>query len=84
MIVVALQGQPPGPPGVEVFHVSGLMSVTCGGVVGGNVIGFCCFVSTLVFVLALAYVLTLAAALAPLRAFEDVAMRVFTLVFVNV
>lgn len=36
------------------------------------------------FVLALAYVLTLAAALAPLRALDDVAIRVFTLVFVNV
>ena len=52
--------------------------------VGGNVIGFCCLVSTLVFVFAFAYVLTLAAALAPLRAFEDVAIRVLTLVFVNV
>jgi len=38
----------------------------------------------LVFVFAFAYVLTLAAALAPLLAFEEVAMRVFTLVFVNV
>ena len=36
------------------------------------------------FVFALAYVLTLAAALAPLRAFDDVAIRVLTLVFVNV
>ena len=53
------------------------------GAVGGNVIGFCCFVSTLVFVFALAYVFTFAAAFAPLRAFDDVAIRVFTFVFVN-
>ena len=54
-----------------------------GGGVGGNVMGFCCLVSTFVFVFAFAYVFTLAAALAPLLAFDDVAIRVFTFVFVN-
>ena len=57
-------------------------------VVGAGVekggVGFCCCVSTLVSVFACAYVFTLAAALAPLLALEEVAILVLTLVFVNV
>ena len=56
-----------------------------GGVgVGGSGASFSCVVSTLVSVFACANTFTLAAAFAPLLAFEDVAILVFTLVFVNV
>ena len=87
IIVVLLQhfpievpfGKTPGGVTIPGGPVGGVT-----GVVGGNGATFSCVVSTLVSVFACANTLTLAAALAPLLAFDDVAILVFTFVFVNV
>lgn len=87
MMVVLLQHFP-GPvplcqPGYGVGPPGGVTPP--GGVgVGGSGASFSCVVSTLVSVFACANTFTLAAALAPLLALDEVAIRVFTLVFVNV